>query len=79
MIPNLIDLIDGENRAVRCFLMLYGNTGGSTSVKSMKIHLEHSGFNDCWPSWVIDPANAGHLTKAGAQDWLRHLFALEVL
>lgn len=72
------DLIDktGENRAVRMFLALYGGMTG-ISVKQMKIHLEHSGFNDCWPAWVIDPANQGHLTKGGAQDWLRHLFALE--
>lgn len=67
---------DGENRAVRCFLSMYGCMN-SPSVKSMKIHLEHSGFNDCWPAWVTDPANAGHLTKGGAQHWLRHLFALE--
>lgn len=66
---------DGENRAVRCFLGIY--QCGSPSVKQMKIHLEHSGFNDCWPEWVTDPKNAGHLTKGGAQDWLRYLFALE--
>lgn len=65
---------DGENRAVRCFLAQY-QCGSSCSTKRMKTHLEQSGFKDCWPDWVN--TNGGHLTKGGAQAWLRYLFALE--
>mgnify|MGYP003442956767 CR=1 FL=1 len=64
---------DGENRAVRTFLMLYG-TPGLTSTK-MRDHMRASGFKDHSPDWV-DQA-PWHLTKGGAQHWLRLLFALE--
>lgn len=63
---------DGENRAVRAFLMLYGSPG-LTSVK-MAAHMRAMGF-DFVPDWV-DQA-PGHLTKGGAQAWLRLLFGLE--
>ena len=64
---------DGENRAVRTFLMLYG-APGLTSTK-MRDHMRASGFKDHSPDWVdLAP---GHLTKGGAQHWLRMLFALE--
>jgi hypothetical protein len=63
---------DGENRAVRAFLMLYG--GQSVTAKQMSDHLRYSGY-DHTPSWVKD--SPGHLTKGGAQLWLRELFALE--
>lgn len=61
---------DGENRAVRAFLMLYG-TSGLTELK-MKKHMIASGYPH-FPHWCRDT----HLTKAGAQIWLRLLFALE--
>lgn len=64
---------EGENRAVRTFLMLYG-TPGLTSIK-MRDHMRASGWTDASPDWV-DQA-PGHLTKGGAQHWLRMLFALE--
>lgn len=67
---------DGENRAVRCFLSLYSGTTGVT-VAQMTSHLAHSGFDGYWPEWVNDPAAAGHLTKGGAQHWIRHLFSIE--
>lgn len=69
---------DGENRAVRTFLQLYGCTN-SPSVEGMRAHLSASGFDGCWPEWVeqSDVGTGGHLTKGGAQDWLRHLFSLE--
>lgn len=73
MTRDLIDS-DGENRAVRCFLMLYGGTNSPT-VEQMRMHLAASGFEECWPDWAA--SEYGHLTKGGAQDWLRHLFALE--
>lgn len=69
--PDLVDE-EGENQAVRCFLMIYGNH--NLTVKDMKYHLSMSGF-PYWPDWTADAP--GHLTKAGAQLWLRHLFALE--
>lgn len=71
---NLLDT-DGENRAVRSFLMQYGLQG--LTVLRMRNHMELSGCHGCWPEWVNDPANDGHLTKGGAGDWLRYLFALE--
>lgn len=63
---------DGENRAVRCFLMLYGQHG--VTAQSMKAHMVASG-HPYWPDWVDEAP--GHLTKGGAQLWLRLLFALE--
>lgn len=63
---------DGENRAVRAFLMLYGTPG--LTVDSMRLHMQRSGYA-FWPEWVSHAS--GHLTKGGAQHWLRMLFALE--
>lgn len=70
------DLLDneGENRAVRMFLLLYGGACGVT-IGKMRKHLEMAGFANAWPLWANN--NDGHLTKAGAQLWLRHLFNLE--
>jgi hypothetical protein len=67
---------DGENQAVRCFLGAY-QCNPNTTVLSMKRHLQESGFDGLWPSWTDEPVNQGHLTKSGAQSWLRYLFALE--
>ena len=64
---------DGENRAVRAFLMMYGEPG--FTVGAMRFHMEMCGFPH-WPEWVTE-GSTSHLTKAGAQLWLRHLFALE--
>jgi hypothetical protein len=66
---------EGENMAVRSFLMLYGQRG--VTVGEMKRHMGMSGFKS-WPTWVdADEMAKHHLTKAGAQLWIRHLFALE--
>jgi hypothetical protein len=64
---------DGENQAVRCFLMLYG-CGQSPTIPQMREHMRESGFPH-WPKWA--ETERGHLTKGGAQDWLRHLFSME--
>ncbi|MGE8376284.1 MAG: hypothetical protein ACN6N5_13200 [Diaphorobacter nitroreducens] len=64
---------DGENQAVRTFLMLYG-TG--LTVARMREHMASAGWPQA-PEWATKPEAQGHLTKGGAQDWLRHLFALE--
>jgi hypothetical protein len=66
---------EGENKAVRSFLMLYGQPG--LTVGQMKKHMAMSGFKS-WPAWVETEHDGAHLTKAGAQLWIRHLFALEV-
>jgi len=66
---------EGENKAVRSFLMLYGQPG--LTVGQMKKHMARSGFTS-WPEWVETEPHGAHLTKAGAQLWIRHLFALEV-
>lgn len=71
------DLVDdeGENRAVRSFLSLYGGgLGESLNTKSMRYQLTMSGFENAWPDWANENQT---LTKAGAQIWIRHLFALE--
>lgn len=74
MTKELLDA-DGENRAVRSFLMLYGGQHG-ISVESMKAHMKMCGLPH-WPEWADKEPTSAHLTKGGAQDWLRHLFALE--
>jgi hypothetical protein len=43
----------------------------------MRDHMRSSGWEGYWPEWVADAHSAAHLTKAGAQLWLRCLFALE--
>lgn len=74
---DLESLVDdeGENLAVRWFLAYYGS-GGNKTVGAMKSHLKNCGYDQLWPSWC-DKEDGSHLTKAGAQLWLRHLFSLE--
>lgn len=67
---------DGENMAVRCFLMVYG-TSASYTVGQMRKQMDGMGWDGCWPDWVNTEHPDAHLTKAGAQDWLRHLFTME--
>lgn len=74
MPSDLIDPDDGENRAVRWFLACYGGSMGLT-VGAMKRHLVNCGY-PFWPEWANEQ-DREHLTKGGAQDWLRHLFRLE--
>ena len=68
---------DGENNAVRAFLMQWGLPG--LTVGAMRKHMDRSG----WPlQYCPEFARTGgadgeHLTKAGAQIWIRHLFSLE--
>ena len=66
---------DGENRAVRSFLLQWGLPG--LTVGAMKQHMLMSGWDDMWPKWVNVAHPNEHLTKAGAQLWIRHLLALE--
>ncbi len=74
MSRNLIDPDDGENRAVRWFLAGYRGMEKVT-VGAMKKHMTMSGY-PLWPTWC-DDQDTEHLTKGGAQVWLRHLFNLE--
>lgn len=68
---------DGENRAVRSFLLCYGMSDGKRTIGAMKYHMEMSGW-DNHPDFVaFTSLHDAHLTKAEAQAWLRHLFALE--
>ncbi len=64
---------DGENKAVRCFLMLYGSKG--LTVGKMRQHMTRCGY-PLWPDVVADTHEDAHLTKAEAQTWIRHLLAL---
>lgn len=66
---------DGENRAVRWFLALYGCSGGTT-INTMKQHLKRCGY-PLWPDWCDTEHPGSHLTKGGAQLWIRYLFDLE--
>ena len=45
------ELVDseGENQAVRSFLMLYGASGGT--IEKMRAHLRLRGY-PLWPEWV---------------------------
>lgn len=65
---------DGENRAVRGFLMLYCEPG--LTVGAMRRHLEQY-EQPHWPEWVENAHHDEHLNKAAAQAWLRYLFELE--
>lgn len=66
---------EGENRALCTFLLLYGS-GSSVSIAEMRKHMKRYGWDGCWPAWVAFPAD-GHITKSGAQLWIRHLISLE--
>jgi len=68
---------DGENRALRTFLLQYGLPG--LTVGAMAEHMSRSGWDyRYWPGFVRGPApHAAHLTKAGAQIWIRHLISME--
>ena len=69
-------LDDGENMAVRCFLMFYGSNPTLT-LGQMRFNMQHSGY-PYYPEWV-ESAKDETMTKAGAQLWLRYLFSLEKL
>lgn len=67
---------DGENQAVRAFLLAYqGNP--SITIGGMRHHLKMSGWDGCWTDWTAAAHKEAHLTKATAQLWIRHLLALE--
>lgn len=71
-------LKDNENQAIRTFLMLYGGEHG-ISVGDMKKHMTMSGY-PLWPTWVDNELELkAHLTKSGAQGWIRHLLNLETV
>lgn len=65
---------DGENRAVRAFIAMY-EMQNSITAGGMHNHLRMCGF-DVAPDWAKTNPKM-HLTKAGAQIWLRMLFDLE--
>lgn len=67
--------VDGENRAVRTFLMHYQTPG--ITVGMMRSNMEMAGWEGHWPDFVTTSHPDADLTKAGAQIWLRHLFSLE--
>jgi hypothetical protein len=64
---------DGENLAVRAFLL--GRDLGFKSVEDLRSHMRLSGFDQYWPEWATQ--QSGHLSKAGAQAWIRYLLGLE--
>lgn len=73
--PVKAELLDdeGENMAVRAFLIAYQRAG--LRISQMRRHMELSGY-PLWPQWVTAQPDEA-LTKAGAQLWLRYLLALE--
>jgi len=66
---------DGENQAIRAFLTLYGNN--TVTVEQMGNHMIRSGYAEWCPGWITDKHEQGHLSKGGAQDWLRFMFTKE--
>lgn len=66
---------DGENRALRSFLMQYGVP--SLTVSAMRKHMERSGWGFDYCPDFAKFGGVEHLTKAGAQIWIRHLLSLE--
>ena len=76
MARELLDPNDGENLAVRGFLLFYSG-GARASVGAMRTHMTNYGFPGHWPAWVTEAHADEFLTKSAAQAWLRHLFALE--
>lgn len=73
--PDLLDE-DGENRAVRTFLMQY-SCDRAVTVGAMLAHMDSAGWPGMAPAFALEVRPETHLTKAGAQLWLRHLFSLE--
>jgi len=71
---NLVDE-DGENLAVRAFLMLYGSSTGIT-IAQMREHLTLMRY-PFWPEHIGKVDSNAYLTKFDAQEWLRYLFNLE--
>lgn len=66
---------EGENRALRMFLAVYSGRSGCT-ITEMQLALKRSGFDGCWPEWANN-SEVSHLSKSGAQSWIRHLINLE--
>ena len=69
---------DGENLALRSFLLQWGLP--SLTVGMMRQHMARSGWGAayCPPFVNNSTATAGeHLTKAGAQICIRHLLSME--
>jgi hypothetical protein len=67
---------DGENLALRSFLT--GLELGIETVGQMADHMRLSGWNYFWPEFVTTSHKDEHLTKAGKQEWIRHLIWMEM-
>jgi len=63
---------EDENEAVRYFLMIYGGNNNIT-IGKMQAQMKLYGIQEV-PAWVETSHSENHLTKAGAQSWLRFLF-----
>lgn len=66
---------DGENLALRIFLLHYQNPG--VTIAAMRNALRRTGFDGCWPDFVENAVEFATLTKGGAQVWIRYLISLE--
>ena len=67
---------DGENRALRSFLIQYSVPG--LTVGMMRQHMASSGWSAAYcPQFVENGHHDRHLTKASAQIWIRHLLSME--
>lgn len=67
---------EGENLAVRSFLMQY-SCDRAVTIDRMREHMDLCGWAGCWPEFVEKAGSLEHLTKAGAQLWIRHLLDME--
>lgn len=76
-IPDLLDA-EGENQAVRSFLMQY-SCDRSITIGAMLAHMNRSGWRGTSPAFALHERPETPLTMAGAQIWIRHLFELEMV
>lgn len=67
---------DGENQALRDFLMQYSCDRPMT-IGAMLAHMNRAGWRGLAPAFALDARPERHLTKSGAQTWIRHLINLE--
>lgn len=67
---------DGENRALRSFLRLY-SPDRSITINEMRAQMDLAGWSLEYCPDFARIGSSEHLTKSGAQIWIRHLFGME--
>jgi hypothetical protein len=73
-LPAWIAPEDGENYALRYFLMLYSGT--APTYGNLR-GLEQAGYYWAIPQWARDIHPESHVTTLAAQDWIRYILKCE--